>query len=307
MSYATLDDDLAEGLLRGDLPPDAVPSGYRHLAALVRAARGPAVESELTSEAAVVGAAVAAIRSTLPATPRHDPVSTAAARRRRVPGRLVAAATAGAVILGGSAAAAATDSLPGPAQTAVSDALSHVGISVPKPNAHANRHALDHSGHSGAAPGHQGGHGSGPAVQPGSPAEFGLCTAFLAGSQGATSGNRNSSTAFAALIAAHGGSVGTTTTYCQGVVAAHPGDSQSEGTGDVQGGPPSGSGPAPGGQRGAGSSSSTGSPSPPGANGLGGGNGTGAGHPAPATTPATTGASTSSTVNGHSRAGSAQG
>lgn len=334
MSYSTTRDDLAEHLFGGQAGPETIPSEYRPVAALLEAVRGPAVESELASEADVVGAAVAAVRATLPVTPLHDPARPARpARRRRIPGRLTAAAAAGAVILGGTAAAAATDSLPGPAQTAVSDALSHVGISVPKPNGHANKHALaspGHSGtapgHSGSAPGHQGSQGSGPSVQPGSPAEFGLCTAFLSGSQGGTSGNRNSSTALAKLMAAHGGSVASTTTYCKGVVAAHPGGSQSQGTDDQEGNAPSGSGPPPGGTQvpgggapahsgkpgttgppaGAGNSSSAGSSSSPGANGAGGGNG--AGHaPAPTNTPTSTGASTSSTINGHSKVGSAHG
>src|SRR4051794_39745067 len=84
-----------------------------------------------------------------------------------------------AVLAGGTAAAAATGSLPDPAQRVVSSALSHVDVSVPAPNEHANAQALAHAkGATGKTkPGHAGGKGPDPT----GPAKFGLCTAWSAG------------------------------------------------------------------------------------------------------------------------------
>ena len=92
----------------------------------------------------------------------------------------VAAATLVALFAGGTAAAAATGSLPVPAQSAVSGALAHVGVSVPGPNSHANPHATDKSHKARTQP-----QGPVPAMRPTRPrakgpdatgtAKFGLC------------------------------------------------------------------------------------------------------------------------------------
>ncbi|MDQ1480588.1 MAG: hypothetical protein QOI44_1449 [Actinomycetota bacterium] len=84
-----------------------------------------------------------------------------------------------AVLAGGTAAAAATGSLPDPAQRVVSSALSHVDVSVPAPNEHANAQAFAHAkgATDKAKPDHAG--GKGPDAT--GPAKFGLCTAWSAG------------------------------------------------------------------------------------------------------------------------------
>jgi hypothetical protein len=84
----------------------------------------------------------------------------------------VGAAAIAVALAGGGAAAAATGSLPGPAQRAVSRALSHVDISVPSPDGHANTHAAG-----GAA--NANGHAKGPDAA--ASAKYGLCTASGAG------------------------------------------------------------------------------------------------------------------------------
>jgi len=77
------------------------------------------------------------------------------------------AAIAATAVLGAGAAAAATGSLPASAQSAASDALSHVGISVPNPDSHAGTN-LTNRGQSGTH-------------TPNAHAQYGLCTALAAG------------------------------------------------------------------------------------------------------------------------------
>jgi len=123
-----------------------------------------------------------------------------------------------ATVLGATtAAAAATGSLPAPAQTAVSKAASSVGVSVPDADSH---------GKSGSPHGKSASHK--PVDRgPNANANFGQCTAFLAGSHGTTTTSstltgKDASTAFTDLIADLGnGSVATTTAACQKIVAAH--------------------------------------------------------------------------------------
>jgi hypothetical protein len=133
------------------------------------------------------------------------------------------AAIAATAFLGAGTAAAATGNLPDPAQSAVSKALSHVNVSVPGPNDHANQHAKDKAKeHAEDEAGTENENRN---------REFGLCTAFLAGpnshanSQATanTHSGKNDSTAFAGLIAANGGTVDATTAHCEQVVADHPG------------------------------------------------------------------------------------
>ncbi len=119
------------------------------------------------------------------------------------------AAVAVVTVAGATAAAAATGSLPAPAQTAVSDAASHLGISVPE---------ADHHGpaaSTGAPTGHRGAPtpkvaGSGQDAN-----TFGQCTAFLAG----TAAGKDASTAFKDFIAEHDGTVASTTSFCNTFLA----------------------------------------------------------------------------------------
>lgn len=105
-----------------------------------------------------------------------------------------AAAVAGALLLTTTGAAAATGSLPGAAQTAASDALAKVGITVPGPNSHAGTHAGTH-------PDSQGHHGANDSTTvttipetngPNEHAHFGQCNA-----QAASDGHPNPHSAVA--------------------------------------------------------------------------------------------------------------
>jgi hypothetical protein len=137
------------------------------------------------------------------------------------------AALAAATVLGATGAAAATGNLPSPAQTALSDAAAHVGVSIPSGGGAGTTAAADGkpSGANGKPPA--------PNSAPPGPdahADFGLCTAFLAAPAGAaptsttettTTPGKDASAAFSRFIAAHGGTVASTTDYCHGVIAAH--------------------------------------------------------------------------------------
>jgi hypothetical protein len=113
------------------------------------------------------------------------------------------AAVAATITIGAATAAAATGNLPNSAQTATSGALSHIGISLPKPNSHTRT-------------------GNGKASTSGSTsayADFGQCNGFLAGS-GSGSAHKSNSAAFEDLIAAHGGTAQSAGLYCKGVLSA---------------------------------------------------------------------------------------
>ena len=131
MNRFPIDDSTAERLLSGRLSPDDAPPGYAGLAGMVQAATGPTIPAELASELRVVAAGVAAVRSAH-TTPRRKSMLT------KLLSAKVAAIAVTAVLATAGAAAAATGTLPAPAQTTVSNTAAHVGISVPKPNSHAN-------------------------------------------------------------------------------------------------------------------------------------------------------------------------
>jgi hypothetical protein len=168
MDRYRLDDVTAERLLSGQIDPDDAPPGYRSVAAaLHRASAASSPGGSPARELATVAAVVDAVRSTVPDVPLP--------RRRRMLTEILTAkvaAIAAVTVLGATAAAAATNSLPDPAQRAVSHMASHVGLSVPGPNSHANAHAT-------AAHGAAGDHATGPDAT--GNAQFGLCTAYAAG------------------------------------------------------------------------------------------------------------------------------
>jgi hypothetical protein len=76
------------------------------------------------------------------------------------------AALAATITIGAATAAAATGNLPNSAQTATSGAMSHVGISIPKPNSHTSTENGKASMSGGTT----------------ANADFGQCNGFLAGS-----------------------------------------------------------------------------------------------------------------------------
>jgi hypothetical protein len=199
-----VDDTTTVRLLSGRLSPEDAPPGYGGLATMVRAAAGPNTRAELARESIVVSAAVAALRS----APHNRPIL-----RRRTPmlAKLLPAkltAVAVSTVLGAATAAAAAGTLPKSAQSAAYGALSHVGLSVPRPSntSHPTTHGTANPG----------------ALSTPSPvADLGKCTAFLSHSNaeaaGGASAHADSSPAFSTLVAGHGG-LQPTRKYCQALV-----------------------------------------------------------------------------------------
>jgi hypothetical protein len=186
MFKSPLDEIIADQLVCGSVQPEDAPPGYSEVALLLNAARGVA-PAPMPGREAAVSNIVATIR--LAPGPSVAPTEES---RRRVSKFFTLKALAIALpvmALTAGSAAAATGSLPGPAQSAVSHGLSHVGISVP----------------------------SGTAVGPDAagPAKAGLCEAYqasLAHGQAA-----DHSVAFANLAKAAGGA-SNIPAYCAGVV-----------------------------------------------------------------------------------------
>ena len=125
-----LDEDSASRLLQGLVHPDDAPPGYGAAAGLLKsAAQLPLGQVDEDAAAITVSAMVEAIRDAAPAPETS--------RRKTMLGKVLAgkavAATAVAVLgLTATGAAAGTGSLPDPAQSVVSEAVSHVGIDIPR-------------------------------------------------------------------------------------------------------------------------------------------------------------------------------
>lgn len=128
--------ELLQRLLDGDLPLRDVPIEQARLAGLLHAIRMPGEPVELSDEVKVVTAMSIAIQQAAPARIAR-PVELRSRRTQRMPRvrRALVPVAVAAAVLGASGAAAATGNLPAPAQTFVSDALSHVGVSVPTADA----------------------------------------------------------------------------------------------------------------------------------------------------------------------------
>lgn len=143
-----IDHRTVDALLTGAVAPDDAPPGYAGVASLVAALRAPASASERADTTGVVPAMSVAVREGAPEPALADrDTSPARRRRKRVLGRMVTAklaAVATIALAGATAAGAAAGALPGPAQSAVAGALSHVGVSVPD----------DHGGPSGRVAAH---------------------------------------------------------------------------------------------------------------------------------------------------------
>lgn len=165
-----LDDATADRLLAGALDPEDAPPGYAQLAVLVAAAR------RTPGTRALVGRdhAVSAITAAIGATPGTSSVALQR-RSRRMISKLLTLKALGialpAMALTAGSAAAATGSLPAPAQSVVSNALSNVGVHVP--NGH-DKTAGSKNGPSSTPPAQ--------AVGPNAsgPAKHGLCRAATA-------------------------------------------------------------------------------------------------------------------------------
>jgi hypothetical protein len=274
MHGPAIDESTADRLLTGRLAPDDAPPGFVGLAAMIRAATGPATSAESKRDAAVIAAALVAVRSS-------QPMYRSASRRRSMLSKLLSAKVAGLVagaVLGSTGvAAAATGNLPAPAQTAVSDAMSHVSVSVPSGNRHGAGHGKSEASHGKSANGTDQTDANGNS-------QFGLCTAFLAApndhanaqSGQNTNSGKDDSTAFTKLIADNGGSVASATAHCNTVVAEHStgaaGGGGENGNNQGHGNQPANPG-QPGQPANPGKPANTGKPAQPGQSGNAGGNG----------------------------------
>jgi len=205
MQRLGLDDDTADRLLSGQIAVEDAPPEFRAIAQGVQDAR-PSTGVDPARESVTVAAMVEALRS---GSPSAMPVRTKRMRARGLSAKVAAIATVG--VLGVTAAAAATNTLPGPAQSALSDAASHVGLSIPHSHGHAFGSSKTHPVNA-VTPGNAGAVGpdaSGPAV-------FGLCTAYASGN--ATTNPRSHKTksvAFRNLLAAADKAGMSVADYCK--------------------------------------------------------------------------------------------
>jgi hypothetical protein len=263
MRRRNLDSFSADGILDGSTAPDDVAPGYAGVHDLLRKAAAARTDSHDADTASSQGsqleaATVAAMRAA--ALGRVVPVRAASQGSepdtKRLLSRFVAprsAAVAVAVVLGaGTASAALTGNLlPGSSGSrspeagksqssgAETNGASTTGSTTgQQPDDQANGSGQQGSGKPSSGE-HSTTSGSLPTTGPANVhAQFGLCTAFLA-QVGGPSTDFENSTAFQALMAEHGGTVASTTSFCQSYVATqHPGegsssDSSQGGSGDA--------------------------------------------------------------------------
>jgi hypothetical protein len=211
-----LSPDLAEQLLAGtsaqaDLEPSAV-----RVATLLSAMRNPAPTAEPVERQAVASIVAAIQQAPRPLAVHRRSRTFAPRKSARI---AIVAASISAVLAGGGVAAAATGSLPMALQSAVSGALSHVGISVPNPHSHGS----DNSAGTGNARGGTA-HGSGPggvAIGPDatSSAMRGLCQAWLTTPTTNADGQHDNSAAFVDLQKAAAKAGVSVAEYCKNVTA----------------------------------------------------------------------------------------
>jgi len=166
MRRFALDSGTAERLVRGAVAPADAPPGYGEVASLLQDAGAPRTTGPHADKAATVAAVAEAVRS-------HPPTSAAPRRSVFTKAKLAAAGLAGALTL--TTGLAAANALPGAAQSAASDALAEVGVSVPNPNSHSAGHANNRGksvNHNTSSPG-----SANSTSGPNAHADFGLCTA----------------------------------------------------------------------------------------------------------------------------------
>jgi hypothetical protein len=127
-----LDDQTADRLLVGAMPPADAPPAYRGAAQVLQAIARPGSQVELASEAHAVARVSSAFAVSRPPSMRLVPRRSWSARALSV-----AVAASSVTLFGGLAAAGA---LPSAAQGVASDMLAKVGVSVPSPDDHAGDH-----------------------------------------------------------------------------------------------------------------------------------------------------------------------
>ena len=154
-----LDDDLAERLLDGDLPPDQTPAGYAEVAALLAAAAAAPSPAELAGQEA----ALAELRAVTRAR-RAIPRATGRPGRRRRVGLLVAVAVVGLSTTG--IAAAATGTLPAPIGDTAQRIFATVDDPAPMPSTAPGRQPVPSSGDGAAVGATSQGQGARPAGGP---------------------------------------------------------------------------------------------------------------------------------------------
>jgi len=125
-----LDEDSASRLLQGHVHPDDAPPGYSALAGLLNsAAQVPLGPVDEDAAAITVSAMVEVIRD---ATPAPETSRRKTMLGKLLAGKALAAAAVAVIGLTATGAAAGTGSLPDQAQDVVSEAVSHVGIDIPR-------------------------------------------------------------------------------------------------------------------------------------------------------------------------------
>jgi hypothetical protein len=215
MTFAgNLDVRTADRLLSGRVAPGDAPPGYAPIA--------QAVQQVMASPRAVDPAREAATLASVVRVLRSNSHLQAPVRRRSLRARVLtvkAAAIGATMVFGVTAAAAATDTLPAPVQRAVSDAASHVGVSIPKQHHHPNSNADGPQGTAGTA--------KGPDAT--GSAKYGLCTAYAHGDTATNpDSHKNDSVAFVNLQKAAAEAGMSVADYCK--TATRPGGGNSTAT-----------------------------------------------------------------------------
>jgi hypothetical protein len=220
-----LDDATADRLVSGHVHPEDAPPGYARLAAVIREAKAPAVPVVLARHESTIAAMSATIRGNAGIEVPNGAIRRRKSMLARVLTLKAVGITIPALALSAGMAAAATGSLPNPAQSAVSGALSHVGISVPKPADTSGPVTSNSTGGAGASsesiPASGGSPSKSTPVGPSAsgPDLYGLCTAYSAqNAQGTATSGSSTSVAFSNLAAAAKAKGETITAYCEGVV-----------------------------------------------------------------------------------------
>jgi hypothetical protein len=154
-----LDEDLAERLLDGDLPPDQAPAGYAEVAALLAATVAAPSPGELAGQEA----ALAELRAVTRAR-RAVPRATGRPGRRRRVGLLAAVAVLGLSTTG--IAAAATGTLPAPIRDTARRFFATVHDTAPMPSTTPGRQPAPSTGDGPAVGATSEGQGAMPAGVP---------------------------------------------------------------------------------------------------------------------------------------------
>jgi hypothetical protein len=158
-----LDDDLAERLLDGDLPPDHTPPEYAEVAALLAAAVAAPSPAELAGQEAALAELRAATRAR-----RTIPRATGRPGRRRRVGLLVAVAVVGLSTTG--IAAAATGTLPAPIRDTARRIFTTVDETALTPASTPGRQPVPSTGGGAAVGATSEGQGATPLGEPGATA-----------------------------------------------------------------------------------------------------------------------------------------